>query len=63
MTANVTQVFLTEESWKKVVADAFRALKPGGHFIFDTRNRKLMFMEIGNLIKQLYKQNLLFLTV
>ena len=38
MTANVAQVFLTEESWEKVVADAFRALKPGGHFIFDTRN-------------------------
>lgn len=38
MTANVAQVFLTEQSWKNVVADAFRALKPGGHFIFDTRN-------------------------
>lgn len=38
MTANVAQVFLTEESWEAVVADAYRALKPGGHFIFDTRN-------------------------
>lgn len=38
MTANVAQVFLTEESWKNTVADAYRALKPGGHFIFDTRN-------------------------
>ncbi len=38
MTANVAQVFLTEESWGNVVADAYRALKPGGHFIFDTRN-------------------------
>ena len=38
MTANVAQVFLTEESWINVVADAYRALKPGGHFIFDTRN-------------------------
>lgn len=38
MTANVAQVFLTEESWNNVVADAYRALKPGGHFIFDTRN-------------------------
>ncbi|WP_172254260.1 class I SAM-dependent methyltransferase [Saccharibacillus deserti] len=38
MTANVAQVFLTEESWRNVVADAYRALKPGGHFIFDTRN-------------------------
>ncbi|OCS82832.1 class I SAM-dependent methyltransferase [Caryophanon tenue] len=38
MTANVAQVFVTEESWHDVVADVFRALKPGGHFIFDTRN-------------------------
>lgn len=38
MTANVAQVFLTEESWRDVVADVYRALKPGGHFIFDTRN-------------------------
>lgn len=38
MTANVAQVFLTDESWQHVIADAFRALKPGGHFIFDTRN-------------------------
>jgi SAM-dependent methyltransferase len=38
MTANVAQVFLTEESWKNTVADVYRALKPGGHFIFDTRN-------------------------
>ncbi|MFD1927784.1 class I SAM-dependent methyltransferase [Sporosarcina siberiensis] len=38
MTANVAQVFLTEDSWKNVVSDAYRALKSGGHFIFDTRN-------------------------
>jgi len=38
MTANVAQVFLTEESWKNVISDAYRALKSGGHFIFDTRN-------------------------
>jgi len=38
MTANVAQVFLTEESWQCVISDAYRALKPGGHFIFDTRN-------------------------
>ncbi|WP_042473984.1 class I SAM-dependent methyltransferase [Bacillus ndiopicus] len=38
MTANVAQVFLTEESWHKVISDAHRALKSGGHFIFDTRN-------------------------
>lgn len=38
MTANVAQVFLTDESWQQVISDAYRALKPGGHFIFDTRN-------------------------
>ena len=38
MTANVAQVFLTGESWQHVITDAYRALKPGGHFIFDTRN-------------------------
>lgn len=38
MTANVAQVFLTDESWEQVISDAYRALKPGGHFIFDTRN-------------------------
>lgn len=38
MTANVAQVFITNESWKTVVQDAYSALKPGGHFIFDTRN-------------------------
>lgn len=38
MTANVAQVFLTEESWKKAISDAYQALKSGGHFIFDTRN-------------------------
>jgi ubiquinone/menaquinone biosynthesis C-methylase UbiE len=38
MTANVAQVFLTEESWQIVISDAYRALKSGGSFIFDTRN-------------------------
>lgn len=38
MTANVAQVFLSNESWWQVVADAYRALNHGGHFIFDTRN-------------------------
>lgn len=38
MTANVAQVFLTEDSWINVVNNVYRALKPGGHFIFDTRN-------------------------
>ncbi|MBD7985677.1 class I SAM-dependent methyltransferase [Sporosarcina sp. Sa2YVA2] len=38
MTANVAQVFLTDESWKRTISDIYRALKPGGHMIFDTRN-------------------------
>jgi hypothetical protein len=38
MTANVAQVFLTEESWRKTISDAYAALRSGGHFIFDTRN-------------------------
>ncbi|WP_244898702.1 class I SAM-dependent methyltransferase [Sporosarcina koreensis] len=38
MTANVAQVFLTDESWQQVLSDVYRALKPGGHLIFDTRN-------------------------
>ncbi|MDQ0205831.1 class I SAM-dependent methyltransferase [Alkalicoccobacillus murimartini] len=38
MTANVAQVFLTDKSWQQMISDTYRALKPGGHFIFDTRN-------------------------
>ncbi|MGM0834695.1 MAG: class I SAM-dependent methyltransferase [Bacillota bacterium] len=38
MTANVAQVFLTDKSWQHVISDVYRALKPGGHFIFDSRN-------------------------
>lgn len=38
MTANVAQVFITDESWHTVIQDAYAALKPGGHLIFDTRN-------------------------
>lgn len=38
MTANVAQVFISEESWNNALQDVFTALKPGGHFIFDARN-------------------------
>lgn len=38
MTANVAQVFLTDKSWQHTISEVYRALKPGGHFIFDTRN-------------------------
>ncbi|UOK61227.1 class I SAM-dependent methyltransferase [Paenibacillus sp. OVF10] len=29
MTANVAQVFLTDDSWKRVISDVFRSLKMG----------------------------------
>ncbi|MGN7311133.1 class I SAM-dependent methyltransferase [Alkalicoccobacillus gibsonii] len=38
MTSNVAQVFLTSDSWKQMLLDVYRALKPGGHLIFDVRN-------------------------
>jgi len=38
MTANVAQVFLTDESWEQTVSDVYRSLRAGGHYIFDTRN-------------------------
>ncbi|TSB46525.1 class I SAM-dependent methyltransferase [Alkalicoccobacillus porphyridii] len=38
MTANVAQVFTTDESWKQMLRHVFKSLKPGGYFIFDTRN-------------------------
>ncbi|MER2258466.1 MAG: methyltransferase domain-containing protein [Priestia megaterium] len=38
MTANVAQVFISEESWNSVLQNVFTALKTGGHFIFDARN-------------------------
>ena len=38
MTANVAQVFISDESWNSVLQDVFTALKTGGHFIFDARN-------------------------
>lgn len=38
MTANVAQVFLTEESWLETLNDIYLSLKPGGQLVFDTRN-------------------------
>ncbi|WP_342526757.1 class I SAM-dependent methyltransferase [Chryseomicrobium sp. FSL W7-1435] len=38
MTANVAQVFLTEESWLTTLRDIYQSLKPGGQLVFDTRN-------------------------
>lgn len=38
MTANVAQVFLTDEIWNQTISDVYRSLNNGGYFIFDTRN-------------------------
>jgi SAM-dependent methyltransferase len=38
MTANVAQVFLTDVDWHATLAAAHRALRPGGHLIFETRD-------------------------
>ena len=38
MTANVAQVFLTDEEWQAVLEHAHAALRPGGHLVFETRD-------------------------
>lgn len=38
MTANVAQVFLTEESWMETLRNIYQSLKPNGQLVFDTRN-------------------------
>ncbi|MFF1821027.1 class I SAM-dependent methyltransferase [Kribbella sp. NPDC058245] len=38
MTGNVAQVFLTDEEWSATVAGIRAALKPGGRFVFETRD-------------------------
>ncbi len=38
MTANVAQVFLTDASWRAVLATAYDVLVPGGHLVFETRD-------------------------
>ncbi|MGI9646131.1 MAG: class I SAM-dependent DNA methyltransferase [Ilumatobacteraceae bacterium] len=38
MTANVAQVFVTDEEWRAVLAATHRALRPGGHLVFETRD-------------------------
>lgn len=60
MTANVAQVFITDKSWQTVVQDAYFALKPGGHFIFDTRNPKAKAWEEwekDNTVDKIQDQN------
>lgn len=38
MTANVAQVFLSDEEWAAVLAAAHAALRPGGRLVFETRD-------------------------
>jgi SAM-dependent methyltransferase len=38
MTGNVAQVFLTEEEWNATVTGIRDALRPGGWFVFETRD-------------------------
>lgn len=38
MTANVAQVFLTDEDWDATIRAAHAALRPGGRLIFETRD-------------------------
>jgi ubiquinone/menaquinone biosynthesis C-methylase UbiE len=40
MTANVAQVFLTDEEWKETLLAVRAVLRPGGRFVFETRNPK-----------------------
>jgi SAM-dependent methyltransferase len=38
MTGNVAQVFLSDHDWRAALAGVRRALRPGGHFVFESRD-------------------------
>ena len=38
MTANVAQVFVTDEEWAATLGAAYRLLNSGGHLVFETRD-------------------------
>lgn len=37
MTGNVAQALVTDHEWTTALASVYRALRPGGHFVFETR--------------------------
>jgi ubiquinone/menaquinone biosynthesis C-methylase UbiE len=37
MTANVAQVFVTDSEWSQVLQASWRALRPGGYLVFESR--------------------------
>ncbi|AGL16016.1 class I SAM-dependent methyltransferase [Actinoplanes sp. N902-109] len=37
LTGNVAQVFLTDDDWAQTLRGIHRALRPGGHLVFETR--------------------------
>jgi len=45
MTGNVAQVFLTDEEWDKTLGASHRALRPGGHLVFETRRPEMRAWE------------------
>jgi len=38
MTANVAQVFVTDDEWMSTLRASFAALRPGGHLVFEVRD-------------------------
>lgn len=40
MTGNVAQVFLTDNEWTGALTDIRAALRPSGHFVFETRDSR-----------------------
>jgi SAM-dependent methyltransferase len=50
MTANVAQVFVTDEAWEAALRGIHAALVPGGHLVFETRNPARRAWEVWNRV-------------
>ncbi|WP_377267007.1 class I SAM-dependent methyltransferase [Peterkaempfera sp. SMS 1(5)a] len=48
MTANVAQAVVAPEAWRAVLKGAYRALRPGGHLVFETRDPSKRAWETWN---------------